>query len=122
MGKFSMPKTLAETVVNTSLRVKPDETVVINTWQHTLPLASQLAYQVRKAGALPLVTLETDEFWWKSLTELPAENLRKPLGQIFPLFAGTDAPLKIFVPEDLRTNGTGKESRMVVPSDPSQRT
>jgi aminopeptidase len=107
-----MPKTLAETVVNTNLRVKPDETVVINTWQHTLPLASQLAYQVRKAGALPLVTLETDEFWWKSLTEIPAENLRKPLRHNLALFDETDAAINIFGPEDPQTYRNVQGSQM----------
>ena len=48
-----MPKNLADTVVNKTLRVKPDETVIINTWQHTLTVASQLAYETRRAGANP---------------------------------------------------------------------
>src|SRR2546429_9322074 len=98
-----MPKTLAETVVNTNLGVKPEETVVINTWQHTLPLASQLAYQVRKAGGLPLVTLDMDEYWWKSLTELPGENLRRPLRQRIALLEETDASINLPGPRDTRT-------------------
>jgi aminopeptidase len=107
-----MPKTLAETMVNTTLGVKPDETVLINTWQHTLPLASQLAYQVRKAGALPLVTLEMDEFWWKSLTELPAENLRKPLRHTLSLLDETDAAINILGPEDPATYRSVQGSQM----------
>jgi aminopeptidase len=107
-----MPKTLAETVVNTSLGVKPDETVAINTWQHTLPLASQLAFQVRKAGALPLVTLDIDEFWWKSLTELPAENLRKPLRHSLALLHETDAAINILGPEDPQTYRSVQGSQM----------
>jgi len=121
-GKFSMPKTLAETVVNTNLGVKPDETVVIDTWQHTLPLASQLAYQVRKAGALPLVTLETDEFWWKTLTEIPAENLRKPLRHNLALFDETDAAINIFGPEDPQTYRSVQGSQMGALFESFQRT
>jgi aminopeptidase len=98
-----MPKSLADTVVNTSLRIKPDETVVINTWQHTLPLASQLAYQVRRAGALPLVTLDMDDYMWKSLTELPVENLRKPLRHNLALLDETDASINLVGPEDPMT-------------------
>jgi aminopeptidase len=98
-----MPKSLAETVVNNSLRIKPEETVVINTWQHTLPLASQLAYEVRRAGALPLVTLDTDDYMWKSLTELPVENLRKPLRHNLALLDETDAMLNLAGPEDPMT-------------------
>jgi aminopeptidase len=111
-GKFSMPKTLAETVVNTTLGVKPDETVVIDTWQHTLPLASELAYQVRKAGGLPLLTLETDDFWWKTLTEVPTENLRKPLRHSLALFDQTDAAINIFGPEDPHTYRSVEGRRM----------
>src|SRR5216683_4988899 len=107
-----MPKTLAETVVNTTLGVKPDETVVINTWQHTLPLASQLAYQVRKAGGLPVLTLETDDFWWKTLTEVPTENLRKPLRHTLALFDETDAAINIFGPEDPHTYRSVQGSQM----------
>ena len=107
-----MPKTLAETVVNTTLGVKPDETVVINTWQHTLPLASQLAYQVRKAGGLPVLTLETDDFWWKTLTEVPTENLRKPLRHSIALFDQTDAAINIFGPEDPHTYRSVEGPRM----------
>jgi len=102
-GNSKLPKSLADTVVNTSLRVKPEETVVINTWQHTLPLASQLAYQVRKAGALPLVTLDMDEYWWKSLTELPVENLRRPLRHNLALLEETDASINLAGPEDPMT-------------------
>src|SRR2546426_2146218 len=102
-GNSKLPKSLADTVVNTSLRVKPEETVVINTWQHTLPLASQLAYQVRKAGGLPLVTLDMDEYWWKSLTELPVENLRRPLRHSIALLEETDASINLAGPEDPMT-------------------
>ncbi|OLD13808.1 MAG: hypothetical protein AUI93_00550 [Crenarchaeota archaeon 13_1_40CM_3_52_10] len=98
-----MTKSLADIVVNTSLRIKPEETVVINTWQHTLSLASQIAYQVRKAGALPLMTLDMDELWWKSLTELPVENLRKPLRHNLALLDETDASINLSGPEDPMT-------------------
>src|SRR2546428_12132740 len=111
-GNSKLPKSLADTVVNTSLRVKPEETVVINTWQHTLPLASQLAYQVRKAGGLPLVTLDMDEYWWKSLTELPVENLRRPLRHSLALFDETDAAVNIFGPEDPQTYRSVQGSQM----------
>src|SRR2546422_11504961 len=106
-GNSKLPKSLADTVVNTSLRVKPEETVVINTWQHTLPLASQLAYQVRKAGGLPLVTLDMDEYWWKSLTELPVENLRRPLRHSIALLEETDASINLAGPEDPMTYRRG---------------
>ena len=98
-----LQRNLADTVVNTSLRVGRDETVLINTWQHTLPLASQLAYQVRKAGALPLMTLDMDEYLWKSLTEIPVDNLRKPLRHQLALLDETDAAIFLDGPEDPMT-------------------
>ena len=114
-GNSRMPKNLADTVVNKTLRVRPDETVIINTWQQTLTLASQLAYETRHAGALPLITLETDEYYWKSLTELAAENLRKPLHHNLALLDETDASINLAGPagsHDLQTGPGTTDGRL----------
>ncbi len=71
-----MPKTLAETMVNTTLGVKPDETVLIDTWQHTLPLASQLAFQVclqvlQKDGEKEILPVLWDDNY---VTLMPGES------------------------------------------------
>ena len=72
-----MPKTLADKVVNTSLHIRPDDTVLINTWQHTIPLANEIAFEVKKAGGQPVTILDTDELSYKILNKIPIDLLRK---------------------------------------------
>ncbi len=98
-----MPRTLADKIVNTSLRVKPDETVLINTWQHTIPLADEIAFECRNAGAIPLVRLETDNLMWKTLNKIPVETLRKLERHTLKMLDETDVSISLGGPEDPMT-------------------
>ncbi len=95
-----MPRTLADRVVNISLRVRPDETVVINTWQHTITLASDIAFEARKARAIPIIRLETDELWWKVLNKIPSDDLRKPERHGLRMLDETNVNIMLGGPED----------------------
>ncbi|MCK4455569.1 MAG: aminopeptidase, partial [Thermoplasmata archaeon] len=68
---------IAKRVVRNSLAVKEDDMVWIDTWHHTIELASEMALECRKLGAVPLITLDTDELYERTLTEVPHEFLRK---------------------------------------------
>lgn len=68
---------IAKRIVRNSLTVKEDDMVWIDTWHHTIELASEMALECRKVGAVPLITLDTDELYERTLTEIPHEFLRK---------------------------------------------
>ena len=68
---------IAKHVVNTSLKIREDDMVLIETWQHTIDLASDIALECYRAGARPLMTLMTDRLWWKALEEIPEQYFRK---------------------------------------------
>ena len=68
---------IAKRVVKTCLGIKEDDMVWIDTWQHTVDLANSLALECRKAGAVPVVSLMTDELWVASLIETPERYLEK---------------------------------------------
>jgi leucyl aminopeptidase (aminopeptidase T) len=68
---------IAKRVVRNSLAVKEDDMVWIDTWHHTIELASEMALECRKLGAVPLITLDTDELYERTLKEVPAKFLRK---------------------------------------------
>ncbi|HZY93533.1 MAG TPA: aminopeptidase [Candidatus Bathyarchaeia archaeon] len=68
---------IAKHVVNTSLKIREDDMVLIETWQHTIDLASDIALECYRAGAKPLMTLMTDRLWWKALEEIPEQYFRK---------------------------------------------
>src|SRR5437016_14582881 len=48
---------IAKRIVQTSLRIHEDDMVVIDTWQHTIDLASDIALECLRTGAKPLITL-----------------------------------------------------------------
>src|SRR5207253_5108017 len=64
-GLFLPDDSIAKRVVQTSLRIHEDDMVVIDTWQHTIDLASDIALECLRTGAKPLITLMTARLWWK---------------------------------------------------------
>jgi leucyl aminopeptidase (aminopeptidase T) len=69
--------TIAKRVVHTSLQIHEDDMVLIETWQHTIDLASDIALECYRTGAKPLITLMTDRLWWRALEEIPEQYFRK---------------------------------------------
>ena len=73
-----MPEdTISKRVVHGSLRVHEDDMVLIETWQHTIDLASDIALECYRTGAKPMITLMTDRLWWNALEQIPDQYIRK---------------------------------------------
>ncbi len=51
--------------------------VLIETWQHTIDLASDIALECYRVGAKPLITLMTDRLWWSTFEQIPDQYIRK---------------------------------------------
>lgn len=77
---------LARQVVEVCLNVKSRENVWIQSWDHTINLASEIAFVCRRHGAQPFITLITEDYWTRSLLEVPKELLEVlPSNQIAAL-------------------------------------
>ena len=92
--------TIAKRVVHSSLRIHEDDMVLIETWQHTLSLASEIALECYKAGAKPLVTLLTDELWWNTLGTVPESYIRKTSKHMLNAIENTTAWIGLGGPQD----------------------
>jgi len=66
---------LVRQVVEVCLNVKDGENVLIHSWDHTIDLASEIAFACRRRGAYPCITLETENYWMHSLLETPKKLL-----------------------------------------------
>jgi leucyl aminopeptidase (aminopeptidase T) len=66
---------LVRQVVEVCLDVKVGENVWIHSWDHTIDLASEIAFACRKRGAQPFLTITTENCWMRSLLETPKELL-----------------------------------------------
>ncbi len=62
---------LAHQVLDVCTFLKPGERVWINSWDHTIDLASGLAWECEKRGCPVVVTLQPEDLWLRSLIEAP---------------------------------------------------
>ena len=68
---------IAFRIVNNCLGLKEDDMVWVETWQHTLGMASSIVVECRKIGATTLLTLVTDDAQRRTLKEVEERKLRK---------------------------------------------
>src|SRR5438128_8745280 len=62
---------LSEQILDSCLRTKPGQRVWINSWDHTLKLASDLAWESRKRSCEVLLTVQPEDLWLRSMIEAP---------------------------------------------------
>ncbi len=70
-GEAAGPVQLARSLLGTSLDVRRDENVVIETWNHTLPYATACVVEARRRGAHPILLLEDEAAYWRSIDLAP---------------------------------------------------
>jgi leucyl aminopeptidase (aminopeptidase T) len=66
-------RTLSKHIIDVSLRAQPGERVWIHSWDHTLELASDLAWECKKRNCEVLLTVQPEEVWLRSIIESPIE-------------------------------------------------
>lgn len=54
-----------------ALRLKRGENVIIETWNHTLPYAAACVVEARRIGARPILWVEDEAAYWRSLDVAP---------------------------------------------------
>ncbi len=66
------PVQVAQALIGTALGVKRDENVIIETWNHTLPYATSCVVEARRRGAHPMLLLEDETAYWRSIDMAPS--------------------------------------------------
>jgi len=84
-------KTLTE-----SLRLKPGETITIETWTAGIPFAAEAALEAKRLGAYPLVTLEDEKNYVRGVRVAPKKALGKMGKHEYGLISNSDA--YVFIP------------------------
>ena len=68
---------LAKNVITNTLGVQPGDNVIVETWDHGLPIASAFIFNLRELGARPLLLMEHEETFWRCFDSLEGEKLGK---------------------------------------------
>jgi leucyl aminopeptidase (aminopeptidase T) len=66
---------LARQIVSGCLNIREGENVWIHGWDHTTEIASEIAFACREKGAHPFITFTTEDYWTRSLLEIPKRLL-----------------------------------------------
>ena len=87
---------LAKSVITRALHVKPKENAIVECWTHGLPVAAEFVYQLRAAGARPMLLVEDEDTMWRSVATLPKSKLGQVGSHEWKALA--DADVYVFVP------------------------
>ena len=74
------PPAVARALVGSALALKRGDHVVIVTWNHTLPWAAGCVAEARRVGARPVLLLEDEAAFWRSLDFAPSARAWSGLG------------------------------------------
>jgi leucyl aminopeptidase (aminopeptidase T) len=82
---------VANKIIEVSLNVKSGENVWIHGWDHTIELMSLLAWECRKRGCHVILTVQPENFWFCSITEIPLELMNRLEAYQASMLRETDA-------------------------------
>lgn len=93
-------KNAAARIVNECLRLKTDEQVTLFTFDHTLDYAKNLALEVEKASGVSVTVIQTNDFYWSFLKEIPESQFTRRQKGLLSLMDQTDAIIQLGGPKD----------------------
>lgn len=91
----------ARAVLRRSLRIRPKETVIVESWNHGLDIAREFVYQLRAIGARPMSLFEDEDGYWRAVETLPASKLGQVSKAEWSALAAADAYIFIPGPADI---------------------
>lgn len=92
--------TFVKSVVNTCLRIRREDRVVINSWRHMLDLAEAFAFECERIGAKTHLEVASDRLYYQTILDLPVDYLREPNPFSLSLLDVATANIFIAGPED----------------------
>jgi leucyl aminopeptidase (aminopeptidase T) len=91
---------LAKNVLANTLRVRPGENVVIESWSETLPWAKPFVAEARRMGANPMLLYEDEETFWEALRTGNAKGTGRVGSHEWAALAKTSAYAFFFGPSE----------------------
>ena len=68
---------LVRNVLSKTLAIQSGDDVIVETWDHGLPIATNFIYRLRELGARPMLLFEHERTFWQSVESLPEDKLGK---------------------------------------------
>ncbi len=85
--------------MDTCLNVTAGENIWIQTWDHSISLATEIALVCKQKGAFPTITVIPEDYWIRSLIETPRKQLETFPSSQSALLSNTNAFLFMLGPK-----------------------
>jgi leucyl aminopeptidase (aminopeptidase T) len=95
-----LQRAVARALVTRYLRVRAGENVIIESWDHTMPLASAMVDETRRVGGRVLVVRNDEDSWWRTIDRKQSKLLGKSSAPEWAALAAADVYVNFWGPGD----------------------
>jgi leucyl aminopeptidase (aminopeptidase T) len=96
----TLQREAARTIVTKYLKVRAGENAVIESWDHTMPLARAMVDEVRRVGGSTLLIHEDEDAWWRAIDRKQSKLLGKSSAPEWAALKAADVYLNFWGPGD----------------------
>jgi leucyl aminopeptidase (aminopeptidase T) len=90
----------ARSVVTRYLKIRAGENVIVESWDHTRPMASAMVDAVRTVGGQALLVHNDEDAWWRAIDRKQSKLLGKSSAPEWAALKAADAYVNIWGPGD----------------------
>ncbi|MFI5415171.1 MAG: hypothetical protein ACHQ16_05855, partial [Candidatus Lutacidiplasmatales archaeon] len=90
----------ARNIVTKYLKVRAGENAIIESWDHTMPLATAMVDEVRRVGGHSLLVHENEDAWWRAIDRKQSKLLGKSSAPEWAALKAADVYVNLWGPGD----------------------
>jgi leucyl aminopeptidase (aminopeptidase T) len=90
----------ARNIVTKYLKVRAGENAIIESWNHTMPLATAMVDEVRRVGGSVLLVHEAEDAWWRAMDRKQSKLLGKSSAPEWAALKAADVYVNFWGPGD----------------------
>jgi leucyl aminopeptidase (aminopeptidase T) len=102
-----MPETLsklrrdaARNIVTKYLKVRAGENAIVESWNHTMPMATAMVDAIRRVGGHPLLVHEDEDAWWRAIDRKQSKLLGRSSAPEWAAMKAADVYVMFWGPGD----------------------
>jgi leucyl aminopeptidase (aminopeptidase T) len=95
-----LQRNAARQIVTKYLKVRPGENAIIESWNHTMPMAAAMVDEVRRVGGSVLFVHEDEDAWWRAIDRGQTKLLGKSSAPEWAALKAADVYVNFWGPAD----------------------
>ncbi len=99
-GPSTLQRAAARNIVRKYLRVRAGENVIVESWDHTMPMASAMLDEVRRVGGQALLVFNDEGAWWRAIDRKQSRLLGRSSAPEWAALRAADAYVNFWGPGD----------------------